>query len=491
MSPVLNKRVWQVALASIGLVGLVWPVLAGPGDAVFYMTAHGDPGRGVDGNPAYPVGHCRQCHESRSIPGAQHIYGLFADPDNLLCYDCHAGTGAAIEYLGQPTYDTSAHWLSGDLLWPGPNPPARSAGDQGLCLNCHSPHGSRDAVGLIPSQAVQREEGLCLPCHDANGPAATDVDAQLVATDAHPVLAVADVHDVAEGVNPAEPASFGNGFRHAECPDCHNPHAATAADRLAGTLRIAVTNGAAGTVPTYTVRYADDPAAVSEYEVCFKCHSSWTSQPAGSHDLALELNPANASFHPIEGAGTNATARMTNNLNGGTGAPNLTTASVITCSDCHGSNAIGTGVTTVSSYGGATPTGPHGSSAASNANLSGAILRAGYRTTLRNGNYAASEFALCYVCHSEDPFQNGDSADTNFRRHRMHVIGERSTCAECHASIHSTAGAPWATNRGYTRLVAFGSNVTGSNGNAEPIWNAGNRTCTLRCHGKDHDREDY
>jgi hypothetical protein len=66
-----------------------------------------------------------------------------------------------------------------------------------------------------------------------------------------------------------------------------------------------------------------------------------------------------------------------------------------------------------------------------------------------------------------------------------------ATCAECHASIHGTAGAPWPTNRAYSRLVAFGSSVTGNGGNAEPIWSAGNRSCTLRCHGERHSDEGY
>jgi hypothetical protein len=42
---------------------------------------------------------------------------------------------------------------------------------------------------------------------------------------------------------------------------------------------------------------------IDEYQLCFKCHSSWTTQPAGQSDLALLLNNNNPSYHPVEAAG--------------------------------------------------------------------------------------------------------------------------------------------------------------------------------------------
>src|SRR5206468_8803452 len=98
------------------------------------------------------------------------------------------------------------------------------------------------------------------------------------------------------------------------CSDCHNAHdigassalpsPPQASNRLAGVSRVEVANGGAGVAPVYRFRRADEPGA-NEYEICFKCHSSFTTQPPGQSNLALLTNPANASYHPIQAPGKN------------------------------------------------------------------------------------------------------------------------------------------------------------------------------------------
>ncbi len=490
------------ALVCVGLVVLAAPALAG-GDHVFHLTKHGSPTGGVSRLSGVPTGHCMQCHPTRQSPAPMSPV-LFSTNDNALCFSCHAAAGSASVYAGQTAYAASIHATSMSMRWPGPTPAARPAGDEGKCLNCHTPHGARDGQGLVPNLEYFREEALCLSCHDASGPASTNLVAEFAKASAHPTVSTVGVHVTAEG---STPAAFGTGKRHAECTDCHNPHAVTSVNKLAGVSRIQVTNGVAGAVPGFTFVPQTNTGAVKEYELCFKCHSSWTTRPAGQTDQALVLNPANESFHPVEGAGKNGSTQMAASLAAGNGLPHLTTTSVITCADCHNNNALPQNITLVSGYTGTTPMGPHGSSAPG-------LLRAAYRLTLKprssTNDYTVNDFTLCFICHSPAPFADtskNNRADTAFPLHGFHLqrlnnkgngAGDINTpgagqgnavCRECHFNTHGTRGAFFSTNASYTRGVNFSPNVQGSNGAAQPTWAP--RSCRLSCHGTGHNPEPY
>jgi predicted CXXCH cytochrome family protein len=152
---------------------------------------------------------------------------------------------------------------------------SRSAHARSLCNDCHDPHGVRDRDGVIPSMLVDRTWRLCGNCHD--------------------------------GILNALSESYPHA---AACSDCHSAHKvlqdpAPSFDdpsdyRLAGVSRVQVVNGGAGVVPGYRLVAADDPGDPIEYEVCFKCHSSYAKkQRLGRTDLARLMNPANASSHQI------------------------------------------------------------------------------------------------------------------------------------------------------------------------------------------------
>lgn len=495
-----------------GLVALfAWATAADAGDQVFHLTKHGSSTGGVARLGSLPVGHCMQCHPTRETP-ARTSPVLFGPNDNTLCFACHASAGPAAVYAGATAYAAGIHATAATMRWPGPTPAARPPGDQGKCLNCHTPHGARDGLGLVPNLEYFREEALCLACHDGSGPATSNLFAELQKASGHPTATVAGVHATTEG---GASAAYGTGRRHAECTDCHNPHAATAGAKLAGTGRVQVTNGAAGSVPGYTWVPPTNPSPVKEYELCFKCHSSWTTQPVGQTNQALVLNPANESFHPVEGPGRTTTSQLAASLAGGQGLPHLTTSSVITCGDCHNNDAVPRTVTLVSGYSGTAPVGPHGSNASSgNAALSSAVLRAPYRVTLKprsgTNDYSANEFALCFICHSPAPFgttSENTRADTSFRLHGLHLnkLNDKGSgglditvpgagqgnaiCRECHYNTHGTRGAPWSANRTYARGVNFSPNVQGPGGTGQPTWSSG--SCQLRCHGQNHNPETY
>jgi hypothetical protein len=248
--------------------------------------------------------------------------------------------------------------------------------------------------------------------------------------------------------------------------DCHNPHVARhdpltgtpkpdASKRLLGVSRVSVLNGAAGTVPAYAFIAGSDTLSqpVTEYQLCFKCHSSWTTQPTGQTDLAKALNPANPSFHPVEAAGANP------GISGAAFTTGWSASSLTTCSDCHGSD-----------FGAVL--GPHGSS---------------YRHILKQpydempGTRAMESNELCFSCHSFDVYANPSApemvrsnsrfnAPSVTKGHAEHVGASNVPCADCHATHGSTA-LPFLLVTG--RLPGITSYT--------PTMNGG--TCAPTCHG--------
>jgi predicted CXXCH cytochrome family protein len=433
-------------------------VLAAAAD--FGATRHGNPETGAFRIESAPRGSCAQCHDQHASregtpTGGPFESQLFAPNDNALCATCHTGAGGFEVYPGFAPWERSAHAISPSMVWPGPEPRARRSGDAGLCLNCHDPHGREDGAGAIPALAAAREEALCLACHD--GSPADDVRSAFQEPFAHPI-AVSRRHEMEEG---GVPARYGSGERHAECVDCHNPHreaadplpptAPTAPARITGVGRVRVTNGVAGTRPIYQWAGPEETAFAQEYELCFKCHSSWTTQPAGQPDLALQLNPNNPSFHPVEAPGRNRIDERA--FTTGWSAERMTY-----CGDCHGSDDP-------------LARGPHGSSYRH-------LLKKEYATVSVPTPVAPTD--LCFECHAWDTYANL-SADPSAHAasrfnppgtaqgHVFHVAQQGYSCYSCHATHGSTL---------YPALIAVGR----APGLAGYTQTTSGGTCTSSCH---------
>src|SRR5262249_30581555 len=154
-------------------------------------------------------------------------------------------------------------------------------------------------------------------CHDG-AHARSDIRTDMGKPFAHPATTLRSRHAGPGESAPSDFAISPVNRRHAECEDCHNPHVARADEiappapeaptTLLGVSGVAVLNGAPGFRPGYVFIAASDTATApfAEYQICFKCHSSWTTQPAGQTDLAMALNPANPSHHPVEAQGANS-----------------------------------------------------------------------------------------------------------------------------------------------------------------------------------------
>lgn len=433
---------------------------------VYRQTKHGDPVTGVQRLQDQARGECSQCHDEHAsrdgnATGGPYPYLLFAPNDNQLCATCHSISGSLGIYQGLTAYGNSSHGTSPSMIWPGPTPPGRPSSDGNKCVNCHDPHGASDATGQIPAMTASREESLCLACHDGS-PATTDLQSLFQRLYRHPI-ATTGKHLEDEAGDATKFAASPVNNRHSECEDCHNGHTAqrdvmppiapAASARLSGVSRIRVVNGLAGTKPIYTYAGPGDTTPANEYEICFKCHSSWTTQPAGQSDLGTLLNPSNPSFHPVEAKGRNA------NIPAAAFVSPWTWDRLTYCTDCHSADGIAA-------------RGPHGSTYRSILKKSSSTLP---------GSQLSVPTDLCFDCHDYNVYGNGSSssalqANSRFNLpassngHAFHVGSQSISCYTCHQT-HGSALLPglMATGR-VPGVLSYTQTPTGG-------------TCTPSCHG--------
>lgn len=262
---------------------------------------------------------CEACHDvTNHMAGNVELFDadnpatvitLLADPATdpveaarleSFCLSCHDADGAGglapfSDGVMPPVIDAVAWDLSShdDL-------------DESTCYACHSNgHGSNKALLLAPWDAapdgdpddpLQQEERFCYICHDADGPAATDIEAQFALTSHHPVADTETTSTI-------------------ECLSCHNPHRNT---------------------PANVVSDPDDNDALANNNngFCLACHDG--DPPAG-----IFFGGGTAT-----GSGWNKTRYVTDAASahyiGDVIGPNLNPP--VTCQDCHehhGSSASG------------------------------------------------------------------------------------------------------------------------------------------------------
>ncbi|MHB1016596.1 MAG: cytochrome c3 family protein [Coriobacteriia bacterium] len=375
------------------------------------------------------------------------------------------------------------------------------AGQMG-CQSCHDPHASQNArlTALSASggsanghlsvtrnnTTTYSEQNLCYACHDnshggtcnSTGCHNTSMDFMDVYTpfqntsapaSAHPVGLAAKHSDTEGGVT-----GFGEGNRHAECVDCHDPH--TARNGLhTGSTAVATTDskagnalvGAWGVQPTYgtpswpttgwsamnwTTAVSYSPIRISgqstdfEAYLCLKCHSGYSGQPFGvitssgsytSTDVAVDFNPSNFSVHNVFGQSTGMKTSFT--YNGTTvtwvrpadstfldttttdGDAAWTADSMMTCTDCHSNTNT------------ADARGPHGSSIAWL--LDPAYVNWSATSSLVNNAAAGTSGMnpsniICAKCHL-----NIDSVNWVHSNHDNWPDGGGNRCQNCHVKV--------------------------------------------------------
>ena len=301
-----------------------------------------------------------------------------------------------------------------------------------MCDNCHDPHGSDYArmsrYGEDPSAGGPSSSGLCLRCH---GNLADTAGASIAALDVwssasggfnstykHPTFNAGG-----DGVH-SDTENYQTVSRHAECQDCHDPHAATTDGTPDNDLLSLA--GMKGLEPTYTAGNWggvnggdwDQPVTdTTEYRLCYKCHSDISSGTTGlsltaEKSVAKEFNPNNGGYHWAGYGSARAGVK-------GVYTGSWTNSSRVQCSNCHGAGGSSAEIL------GAV----HGSTQPK-------ILKAQWDATV---NYNTTG-ALCFLCHSQASFTN-NSAATSFATssggNNLHSsrFDHRVACQTCHSKV--------------------------------------------------------
>jgi hypothetical protein len=266
---------------------------------------------------------------------------------------------------------------------------------------------------------------MCFDCHSAGGDyygvqsmssSATGIQTAFTRTYTHPTTSYSGRH------KPGETGSdLADGNRHAECGDCHDPHAAQqgthdgssslASNALKGTWGVRPTSWPTPTVPSNNANVFTAPsgytrvegATLEEWMICLKCHSNYTTLPSGARNLAAEINPNYPSTHGITIANQNSYCNSTTMLEpwGSSGRTY--------CSDCHRSDNSGD------------PEGPHGS------NIEHLLVA----TMVSDDNVGTP---LCYECHLETVYWSDNAAASRYGQHPSNRGGHKvpQGCFGCH-----------------------------------------------------------
>jgi predicted CXXCH cytochrome family protein len=386
---------------------------------------------------------CTSCHDAHN-----NQFGKFLVLNNTgaaLCSSCHSMTS-----WNSTSHATALKTWNGVGTNPWPHTTGTTV-QSNACENCHRPHSAGNKARL---ENFAGEESNCYSCHNGNV-AAKNIQAEFSKASVHPIATTTGVHDPVE-----DPV---NSTRHVECEDCHNPHASNATTAAAP----AASGDLAGVVGINSAGLRVSPV-VNQYELCYRCHGDSTNRgPARiarvsvQTNARLEFQNSNASFHPVAAVGKS--------LNVPSLIAPLTVNSRIYCTDCH-SNNTGPGA------GGTGPAGPHGSTFTP--------LLERRMDTADRVTESATIYALCYKCHNRTVILSG----TGFRYHETHLTSSgRTSCTTCHDS-HGVAGS--------THLINFNTAyVTKSTRlNSGPTYKDngnGRGSCTLTCHGTDHDNWTY
>ncbi|MEI6748082.1 MAG: cytochrome c3 family protein [Bacteroidales bacterium] len=427
------------------------------------------------------------------------------------CLKCHDANGSNGDVT--PFSDNVTVPLINQAMWTASSHKTAGTVNANTCLACHdNGHGSNKSTLIGPfaytgpgtgTDLMNEEEGFCLGCHGLGGVATVQVHLSFANANTatafrkHDPTASYRKHVNEENTG----AAFGGTNRHVECVDCHNPHGVKAYVATTAPTIYSELIGASGVTPTYAgagapTGFTFNENTTYEYEVCYKCHSSFTTLPtylpagwsgtadeadglkklttggintqiADSRDMAREYNPANASYHPIMAAGTNL------NINAATFQTGWTFTSRMYCTSCHDNTQKAT-----AGYG----RGPHGSQ---NLHIldAGTGGNSGNKTTHNGANTAVTDF--CSKCHKAASYISGNTS-SRFGYHLYHVANKtQEGCYLC----HDTHGSETFHLINFSRNQAGGC-ITAVTTNtqaafAHAMGTAAN-TCNTTCHGTSH-----
>jgi predicted CXXCH cytochrome family protein len=381
------------------------------------------------------------------------------------------------------------------------------------CASCHRTHTAKS----FALRSATGEEQVCFACHTTSmsgtnvQPAFTNYSNTLTRIFKHDVANTLNIHLPQENI----PASFSGANRHVECEDCHAPHSSS---RASGSLTNAapsvqqVMYQSTGVDPQWTALGAPTgftwmPRAEREYQVCFKCHSSFTTLPTylpdgygwdgssgtigfvpnglakldnssasqvpDSRDLSKQFNSYQVSFHPLTALGRNSS------MPAGSFVAGWSQNSMVYCTDCHTNPSPSIGAQ-----------GPHGSPLLHL--LDGSADYITKIDPLDACNFVDgcpqihSAGEICFKCHQYNTYATGTNppTTTHFKNgtSNLHAGHSFAACYTCHNSHGSDQA----------HLINFDTSVVtimpGYDSTTAWQWNesAGKGSCSVSCHGFSH-----
>jgi len=306
----------------------------------------------------------------------------------------------------------------------------------GSCPACHVGHG-KSRSPMLPAPQTE----LCLSCH--GGPAAREkaaAERRLGQGARPPDLSTALAQLFVHPMDDQAYSRWESGS--VTCTSCHSPHRGSTE----------LSSGARAGGGRMSAR---DPSR-TEIELCTECHGTPGPGAGNPREIGALIDPRNRSLHAIGTPSRDTSPSVMPSLAG----------KEISCSDCHG-NSDSDGVR-----------GPHGSAVRS-------ILRSSYERNDGNAE-SATTYSLCYGCHDRGKVLDSPS----FPEHRLHVVGERTSCSTCHDAHGSRENR--AMIRVSRRAAIVGVSPSGRTGElAFRSSGPGLGSCSLTCHGFDHGPAEY
>jgi len=234
-----------------------------------------------------------------------------------------------------------------------------------------------------------------------------------------------------------------------------------------------------------------------EWQICFKCHSTFTTLPTYTvgtanyqaikitstttgqvqehRDVGQAYNPNNLAYHPVTAVGKNST------IPAGSFVSPWSATSTMYCSDCHSR-----------AQGGAGGSGPHGSA---NMHILGKPQYLQENT--HNGGIGVDPNELCFTCHrwqtyvlfgtGADPITNTNFRSTSRNYHAEHIsnMARGATCYTCHDAHGTNKEHLINFNRQY---VTPGS---GRDSQTAYVHTGTGGSCYLTCHSLSHNPLSY
>lgn len=415
------------------------------------------------------------------------------------------------------------------------------------CRSCHKPHTAPGKPLLRGAEQVTCYNSGCHGTNNvfignttaASGTTWRNIQAEMDKARAHPTNTVSGLHKnlpFVAGTGAEVPADLTGVKRHAECPDCHNPHqvlpAQTVEKSTRGILRVSrALTGMWGVQPSWpapptgmgtnAVTFVDDASitytvlgrsgtadlnpVTDEYQVCMKCHSNYVTLPIGARNLAKEINPLNSSYHGIVPFLADGVTRATTNyfVNsttmvqpwGGT-AIFVANAGSLTAPSVNSTEWLRQNPTPVpaayANRGRVWCSDCHGSNASTMPPVAGtkAAPYGPHGSTLPIGTYVGTGNSdrmlvrtiasnsngtpLCLGCHRPGSTQGGNTG-SRFSRHGGASVGQAQGCFSCHMwdSADITPGAGDIFPHGMNKRWALRGGSTPSTGQMVDSFNGG------------------